>query len=119
VKTLSDLFSERENRAVSPLVSTMLMVALAILLSATIGIAVFTIVSDVDPGPTASFEAEYTIESGHLTVTLYHTNGDTLQKDKLTVLGSQSGQLSLTSQDEFSAGERLLKDAPVRPVALS
>jgi len=59
----------------------MLMVALAILLSATIGIAVFTIVSDVgDPGPTASFEAEYTIESGHLTVTLYHTYGDTLQK---------------------------------------
>lgn len=107
--------ADSDERALSPLVSTLLIVSLAILLSATIGVAVFIFVSDVGaPGPTATFETEYAVESGQLTVTLYHANGDPLERDQLTVTGRQSGRLPLTSQDAFAAGDRIVDGAQIQ-----
>lgn len=111
----SSLAPDDDGRALSPLVSTLVLVTVVILLTATVGVAVFVFISDVgEPGPTATFETEYAVEGGQLTVTLYHANGDPLERDQLTVAGRQSGRLPLTSQKTFAAGDRIVDAAQIQ-----
>jgi len=77
------------SRAVSPVVSTILLVAIAVLLGAVVSVFALGIVEDVDePAPSASFDGKFT-ESGTIAIT--HVVGDTINGEKLYVRWTDVG----------------------------
>jgi flagellin-like protein len=111
-----ELLSEADEKALSPIISTLLLVGVVILLGGTIGVTVFLFFSDTsDPGATVSFETSYATNNGTVNVTIYHATGDNLDGEKLTVVGSETGPLPLTVQGTFSAGDPVVSGASVQP----
>jgi len=111
-----EFVSGEDEKALSPIISTILLVAVVILLGGTIGVTVFVFFSDTsDPGATVSFETSYTTDNGTVNVALYHAAGDNLDSDKLTVRGSETGQLPINTQESFSAGDPVVRDVNIQP----
>ncbi|MFC6614399.1 type IV pilin [Halopenitus salinus] len=103
-----------EDRAVSPVIGVILMVAITVILAAVIGTFVLGLGDSLqDTQPTASFDFEFDSADG---VTITHSGGDTIDADTNTVTvtatgggdasinsGDWSGSLSAGTSKEFTA----------------
>jgi flagellin-like protein len=69
-----------EDRAVSPVIGVILMVAITVILAAVIGTFVLGLGQNVQSTPQASFSFDFT--ASNTTVDITHTGGDTLEKDE-------------------------------------
>ena len=101
----NNLFTEE--RAVSPVIGVILMVAITVILAAVIGTFVLGIAPGDDPAPSAQISIQG--DAGHANVTLHHNGGDTLTMGDHSVLvngSSEDGNTSMTGS--LSAGERLV-----------
>ena len=78
---------ESENRAVSPVIGVILMVAITVILAAVIGSFVLGLAGDVSQtSPTAQISFEY--DSGAGTVVLTHDGGSSFQSDDVRLVGA-------------------------------
>jgi len=95
-----------EDRAVSPVIGVILMVAITVILAAVIGTFVLGLGDQVsESAPQASFSFDFDMDNDNVTVT--HEGGETLQKSNIAVNGSDS-DVSATSEtfsDPISAGD--------------
>ena len=94
---IQNLFSE--DRAVSPVIGVILMVAITVILAAVIGAFVLGLGDQAaDSTPQASFNCN----NGNLT----HGGGDTLDNSTLRITGDAEGNLTGgDDNDEYRAGE--------------
>lgn len=91
----------QQERGVSPVISTILMVAIVVILAATISVFVLGFGENIsDSGPTASFDTE---QRGN-PVVLTHISGDTIQTANLNIKGAATWS---TSNEELTAGDRI------------
>ena len=107
IKTL--LFSEE--RAVSPVIGVVLMVAITVILAAVIGSFVIGLGSGQDPAPQAKFDFDYDGTDVQIT----HDGGDTIDGDDLRVVGSSSGDIGTVQSIELSAGDALFDPTATLP----
>ncbi|SEH59820.1 flagellin N-terminal-like domain-containing protein [Halopenitus malekzadehii] len=101
---LKTLFTE--DRAVSPVIGVILMVAITVILAAVIGTFVLGLGDDLqNTQPTASFNFDFNDENN---VTISHAGGDTIDASSDTVTVNATGGITLngdTSWDgDVSAG---------------
>ena len=108
-----------EDRAVSPVIGVILMVAITVILAAVIGTFVLGLGGNMNVAPQASLG----FQGGAGEVTVSHEGGDTLDTTGLTVIvdGSEynatwsdsawaAGEsITLTDSTEFTAGEHVVK----------
>jgi flagellin-like protein len=89
---LTDLFTNDEERAVSPVIGVILMVAITVILAAVIGTFVLGLGDQVqETSPNAQWDTEYDDPaSGGDSVTITHTSGDSVNGDLLTVAVSNA-----------------------------
>ena len=118
---LTNIFGTEEDRAVSPVIGVILMVAITVILAAVIGAFVIGIGGEQDNAPTASIDFDQETD----TLTVQHQSGATLDageitfsgdvhsdfddddfEDEITEIGDVSG-LWAGDDDEISAGERI------------
>ncbi|MFB6301345.1 MAG: type IV pilin [Haloferacaceae archaeon] len=78
-----------DDRAVSPVIGVILMVAITVILAAVIGTFVLGLGQNVQSTPQASFAFDF--DASDTTVNVTHTGGDTLEK------GENTGQVQLVS----------------------
>jgi flagellin-like protein len=78
-----------EDRAVSPVIGVILMVAITVILAAVIGTFVLGLGQNVQSTPQASFSFDFNESAQNVNVT--HTGGDTLES------GENAGQVQLVS----------------------
>lgn len=101
---LKQLFTD--DRAVSPVIGVILMVAITVILAAVIGTFVLGLGDDLqDDQPTASFDFDYDTTNDNVTVT--HTGGDTIDGTTDTVTVTTTGGSDIDNSDwsaEISAG---------------
>jgi len=79
-----------KNRAVSPVISVILMIAVAVVIAATISAAAYDITEVTQPGPTAAFEQQLLNEDGsneRLELTLTH--GDKIRADQVLIVATE------------------------------
>ena len=105
--TFNDLFAA--DRAVSPVIGVILMVAITVILAAVIGTFVLGIAPGESPGPSSqiSFQDAYENEN----VTIVHNGGDTIDLSAVTLLvdgSSINSTLHAGSKSTLSAGERIV-----------
>ena len=87
---LKDLFTEE--RAVSPVIGVILMVAITVILAAVVGAFVLGLADGVtESAPTAQISFEY--DSGEEEVTLIHDGGSSFQADRVSLLGTEEYDL--------------------------
>ena len=98
---LKELFTE--DRAVSPVIGVILMVAITVILAAVIGAFVLGLGGETQETPQASLSFELN-ESGE-NVTIEHRGGDTLDLNDVnaTIDGSSVGELP--TDEDLSTGE--------------
>lgn len=78
-----------EDRAVSPVIGVILMVAITVILAAVIGTFVLGLSSEIEQNaPNANFAFDYSESDGELEVT--HTGGDGIEADQLYLRGDVS-----------------------------
>jgi len=95
---LSNLFND--DKAVSPVIGVILMVAITVILAAVIGTFVLGLGDSVqDTSPSASYDWN----EGSEEVTLTHVSGQTLDGDRIT--GTAGGDEVLGDDEESSLGE--------------
>ncbi|WEL18611.1 Pilin/Flagellin, FlaG/FlaF family [Halorhabdus sp. SVX81] len=100
----------REDRAVTPVVSNVLLVAIAIILGVTVSVFALGIVEQVGQSPpTAAFETDYTADNG---LVLQHRGGDVLDVGGLSV---QVGDRSYPVTDYVSS-QRLNAGTDIGPL---
>lgn len=101
---LKELFTS-ENRAVSPVIGVILMVAITVILAAVIGTTVLKLGQDQagTSQPTASFDFDYDSAAGEVTVT--HASGDTIDSGNLNV--SVDGTVTQWTGLPITAGDQL------------
>ncbi|MFA9515720.1 type IV pilin [Halopenitus sp. H-Gu1] len=103
---LKQLFTD--DRAVSPVIGVILMVAITVILAAVIGTFVLGLGDDLqDDQPTASFDFEYDNSTTPANVTITHTGGDTIDGTSDTVTVTTTGGNDIDNSDwsaEISAG---------------
>lgn len=80
-----------DDRAVSPVIGVILMVAITVILAAVIGTFVLGLGSNVNSTPQATLSYDFTESGGDYNVTIAHDGGDTLSSDN-----SQEIQISST-----------------------
>jgi len=88
-----------DERAVSQVVTAVFLIAILLLLVAVLGPIVIGIGNDAtqgSPAPQATVEWSY---DGSGTLTIQHKGGDTIQKDRIRIVGSKSGEFSPTWSD--------------------
>ena len=100
-----------DDRAVSPVIGVILMVAITVILAAVIGSFVLGLgnsVQQTTPNANFQFDFEEVGTSDHYNVTATHEGGDTLTSDNTRTLNltASSGTDSTTSFP-FSAGDQL------------
>lgn len=103
-----------DERAVSPVIGVIMMVAVTVILAAVVSMLVLGMGSDVDTNPQASFSFEY---DGVDTVTITHDGGDTLDATKVSVLIDGAEATGSWSDTELSAGDTYTNDVAASPVA--
>jgi flagellin-like protein len=97
-------FITADDRAVSPVIGVILMVAITVILAAVIGTFVLGLGENVQStSPSASFAFDYDSSTPELTIT--HESGDAIDPDRLSIT-STSGTVSASfSGTEVSAGD--------------
>lgn len=95
-----------EERAVSPVIGVILMVAVTVILAAVIGAFVFGLGGQQQQPPQADFD--FDSENGDITIS--HNSGDALIRSNIDVIidGSAVGESALSSagsDDRYTAGE--------------
>lgn len=95
--------TDGDERAVSPVIGVILMVAITVILAAVIGAFVIGIGDDQQTVPTASFDFD---DDGD-EVTITHSTGDSIPVDNIdvTVDGDEATTNSWSSSDDISAGD--------------
>ena len=101
--TITQLFTEE--RAVSPVIGVILMVAITVILAAVIGTFVLGIAPSEDPAPSAQITMSND-DGENNTVQLRHNGGSTLDLNDFTLLVDGSTQNESMTRSSFSAGER-------------
>ena len=113
---LTNLFDDSDDRAVSPVIGVILMVAITVILAAVIGTFVLGLGDQVETAPQASFNFDY---DGSGEVTVRHRGGDSINPDniEIRVNGNEVGTAgtsypgsSLSDFSSFSAGNELKID---------
>jgi len=82
---ISNLFTNDEERAVSPVIGVILMVAITVILAAVIASFVLGLGDQQEVAPTANFDFSYDSSAQEVTVT--HTNGDNIIGTNLYIRG--------------------------------
>ena len=77
--------TDGDERAVSPVIGVILMVAITVILAAVIGAFVIGIGDDQETVPQASWDWDYSETDDEITVT--HSSGDSIDRDRLSVTG--------------------------------
>ena len=94
-----------EDRAVSPVIGVILMVAITVILAAVIGTFVLGLGDQVsENAPQASFSFDFTSDN----VTITHEGGESLDASNINVTGSESGNLQAVDgffSDPITAGD--------------
>lgn len=85
---LRKLLQTGEDRAVSPVIGVILMVAITVILAAVIASFVLGLGDQQEVAPQATFDWEYDNSAGSESVTATHTNGDAIREDRLLVTGN-------------------------------
>jgi flagellin-like protein len=83
------LLTSDEERAVSPVIGVILMVAITVILAAVIASFVLGLGSGQEVAPTSTFDFDYDSDNDELTIT--HTGGDNIKHTELYVRGSNLG----------------------------
>jgi flagellin-like protein len=107
-----------EDRAVSPVIGVILMVAITVILAAVIGTFVLGLGDQVsESAPQAQFSFDFETDSGTDIINITHDGGDSIQADQLEVAvngttawsedGSGSWDNSTAWSDDVSAGDNL------------
>lgn len=101
------LHHDRTDRAVSPVIGVVLMVAVTIILAAVIGTFVMGLTPDTERTATATIDVVGDVGTNN--VTLAHNGGDKVELDDVTVLvdGSETDG-NATLSGTLAAGERQL-----------
>lgn len=103
------LFGSNDNRGVSPVIGVILMVAITVILAATIGTMVMSMTDNVDDAaPQASLSADENPDTS--TITLTHEGGDVLDPSELTATTSGSGAVEISNTDTVGVGSTLTID---------
>ena len=96
-----------EDRAVSPVIGVILMVAITVILAAVIGTFVLGLGDQVsESAPQASFSFDFNV-SGNNSVTITHEGGETLEASNIGVSGDDGApdDVNNFSADTISAGD--------------
>jgi flagellin-like protein len=94
-----------EDRAVSPVIGVILMVAITVILAAVIGTFVLGLGDQVsENAPQSSLSFDY--KTSNTTVNVTHEGGETLEGANLELVGSDTGATSAPTGD-YSAGDRI------------
>ena len=106
LKQAKDLLTGDE-RAVSPVIGVILMVAITVILAAVIGTFVLGLGDQVtQSAPQASFSVDdYDTSNNHINIS--HTGGDTLNSEKTTIKVDKEGGNSYTATAGEGNGEKL------------
>ena len=110
---LKNLFeTDGDERAVSPVIGVILMVAITVILAAVIGAFVIGIGDDQEQVPQASWDYTF-IGDGDVEIT--HEGGDSINADRITVNGEDwaegsDEEDSITAGDLFESSETTLDD---------
>ena len=96
---LKKLFTDE--RAVSPVIGVILMVAITVILAAVIGAFVLGIGGDTESTPQASITLDNTTD----TVEIRHRGGDTLLQDEFILNAGSETNTTPFGQDRLSAGQ--------------
>jgi flagellin-like protein len=106
LKQAKDLLTGDE-RAVSPVIGVILMVAITVILAAVIGTFVLGLGDQVsESAPQASFSVD-DVDTANNQVTISHTGGDTLKSDDVTIkMENQNGD-TLSASASDGTGEKL------------
>jgi len=96
-----NLFRTDDERAVSPVIGVILMVAITVILAAVIASFVLGLGDSQEVSPTATFDFDYDADDGNLTIT--HTGGDNIRADEVYVRGQSinTGSLDGTQPSEY------------------
>ena len=95
-----------EDRAVSPVIGVILMVAITVILAAVIGTFVLGLGDQVsENAPQSSLSFDYNTSGPTVDVT--HEGGETLEGSNLELVGSDSGSINDTASGDFSAGDQI------------
>ncbi|MFC7098410.1 type IV pilin N-terminal domain-containing protein [Halobaculum marinum] len=93
-----------DERAVSPVIGVILMVAITVILAAVVGSFVFGIGGQVQPSsPNANFQFDYEADGSTYNVTARHSGGDTISADETVQLATPAGTENFTG--DVSAGK--------------
>ena len=107
---LKNLFeTDGDERAVSPVIGVILMVAITVILAAVIGAFVIGIGEDQEVQPTASFNFDFDTDEDPSEVTVSHSTGDTISEpDQLAVVidGESNDWLDGTGDETVSARDQ-------------
>jgi len=85
---LTKLLQTDEERAVSPVIGVILMVAITVILAAVIASFVLGLGSNQEVAPTATFDFNYQPDGNNQNVTVTHTGGDNVQAENLYIRGN-------------------------------
>lgn len=99
---LKSAFQDNE-RAVSPVIGVILMVAITVILAAVIGTFVLGLGDSIgNNAPTAQLNADLNNSD---TVTVEHRGGDSLEGENLQVIINEDNRFAFNSSDTFEVGE--------------
>jgi flagellin-like protein len=94
-----------DDRAVSPVIGVILMVAITVILAAVIGTFVLGLGDQVsENAPQASLNFDYNTNASTVTVT--HEGGATLEGDNLELV-NESGSVNSSASGEYQAGDQI------------
>ena len=104
---LKKLFTEE--RAVSPVIGVILMVAITVILAAVIGAFVLGLGGDTQDTPSATLSIEAGGEDGE--IDLRHRGGQTLDSSEITIrLSSDNSTADANLDEDLSAGQTVTVD---------
>ncbi len=83
---LKRLLQTDEDRAVSPVIGVILMVAITVILAAVIASFVLGLGQNQEVAPTSTFDFNYDADENNVTVT--HTGGDNVRNDSVAIRGT-------------------------------
>ena len=98
-----------DDRAVSPVIGVILMVAITVILAAVIGTFVLGLGDSLgDSQPTAQLDADISVSSDTATLNIEHGGGDTIDSESLRiVVDDDTNEVDATDQftDRFGVGD--------------
>ena len=99
-------WSAESERAVSPVIGVILMVAITVILAAVIGSFVLGIGGDINETPQTQLGVSAAENGTSLDVTLSHDGGDSLVGDDLRLIVENSTYYENSSLPDFEVGDR-------------